>query len=89
MRLFEIAETKQFMNALLATDSFRDFELSQAQITTFMTCTIDGLLHRDFYDEDTLPEALRTTEPEEKSEAADRHPGEWTEGNGGTLQPVL
>lgn len=83
MRLFEIAETKQFMNALLATDSFRDFELSQAQITTFMTCTIDGLLHRDFYAEDTLPEALRTTEPEEKSEAADRHPGEEQHKGGG------
>ena len=73
MRFFEIADTKQFMNALLATDTFRDFELSQAQVTTFMTCTIDGLLHRDFYDEDTLPEMLRTKEPETTGEPADRH----------------
>ena len=26
VRLFEIADTKQFMNALLATESFRDFD---------------------------------------------------------------
>jgi len=37
------------MNALLTTDVFRDFELSGAQITTFMSFSIDGTWHPSFF----------------------------------------
>lgn len=48
LRYFEITNTKSFMASLLMKDTFRDFELSSAQITTFMTCTVDGLMHEEY-----------------------------------------
>ena len=58
MRYFEIDDTKQFMSALLAKDVFRDFELSSAQVVTFMTFRLDGLMHPDFFSDDTMPEMI-------------------------------
>ena len=55
------------MNALLVSGRFNDFELSGGQISTFMSFTIDGALHRDFYSEDTMPEEIEDGKgPEEK-----------------------
>ena len=59
MQYFEITNTKALMAALLAGNAgaFRDFELSSAQITTFMTYTLDGVLHSRYYQEETMPDA--------------------------------
>lgn len=48
VRYFEIRNTKSFMASLLTKDTFRDFELSSAQITTFMTYTVDGAMHEEY-----------------------------------------
>lgn len=52
MLALEISSTKQFMNCLLAGDCFSSFLLESASVTTFNTFTIDGRIHRDFYDSD-------------------------------------
>lgn len=38
------------MASLLTKDTFRDFELSSAQITTFMSYTVDGMMHQEYLD---------------------------------------
>lgn len=41
------------MNHLLLADTFDYFSVSEAVITTFVTFTVNGALHPDFYDPDT------------------------------------
>lgn len=41
------------MNQLLLSDTFDYFSVSEATITTFVTFTVDGALHPDFYDPET------------------------------------
>ena len=53
MRAFKIKNLKNFMNQLLLSDTFDYFSVSEISITTFVTFTIDGSLHPDFYDSET------------------------------------
>ena len=52
-----ILDQKDFMNRLLLGDIFDAFWLSEASITTYNTFTIDGTLHKDFF-EAPVQEAL-------------------------------
>lgn len=61
MRAYQIKELKNFMAKLLATDTFDDFLLAEATITTYNTFVIDGHIVKEFFtgdinDEDALPE---------------------------------
>ena len=62
MTALQITSMKQFMNRLLASESFDIFLLEEAVIGTANTFTIDGRINRDFFqspDQDTsedLPE---------------------------------
>lgn len=53
MKAFKIKNLKYFMNQLLLADTFDYFSVSEASVTTFVTFTIDGSLHPEFYDSDT------------------------------------
>lgn len=44
-----IKNPKNFMNQLLLSDTFDRFQVSEVQITTFATFSIDGKLHHNFY----------------------------------------
>lgn len=72
VRLFEIEDTKAFMTALLMRDTFKDFELSSGQITTFMTFTLDGFLHDEYLkeDEEQLPGASGSGEDPASAQSA-------------------
>ena len=48
MLVLKINDVKNFMNQLLIGQTFDDFSLVEASITTFCSFTIDGKLHRDF-----------------------------------------
>ncbi len=52
-----ILDQKDFMNKLLLGNVFDAFWLVEASITTYNTFTIDGTLHRDFFENSVL-EAL-------------------------------
>ena len=49
MLLVRITSLKQFMNQLLATDSFDNFLLQEATIKTATLFTIDGRIHPEFF----------------------------------------
>ena len=51
MLALEITSMKQFMNHLLAADTFDIFLLEEAVISTANTFTIDGHINREFYGE--------------------------------------
>lgn len=61
MIALNIIDQKDFMNKLLIGDSFDAFWLVEASITTYNTFTIDGTLHKDFF-EAPLAEALERTQ---------------------------
>ena len=50
-------DIKKFMNCLLVKETFDNFLLEEASITTYNTFTIDGHIQNDFYSNDEL-EAL-------------------------------
>ncbi len=52
MIALEILEIKKFMNAFLLGDLFDRFRMTEAQITTFCTFTIDGRLEKAFFGEE-------------------------------------
>ena len=52
MVLYNIKNTKDFMNRLLLQDSFDGLLLIEATVTTFSTFHIDGVLHPEFYARD-------------------------------------
>ena len=54
MQALQITSMKQFMNQLLASDTFDIFLLEEAVITTACTYHIDGLQHPEFFG-DTEP----------------------------------
>ena len=62
MTALQVTSMKQFMNRLLASESFDVFLLEEAVIGTANTFTIDGHMNRDFFSGDdgqefaTLPE---------------------------------
>lgn len=45
-----VDDVKRMMKCLLLQEDFDNFYLTEAAITTFVTYTIDGQLHHDFYD---------------------------------------
>lgn len=49
MTALELVDIKDFMNKLLGTDLMDHFLLPEAVITTFVTHTIDGRVHPEFY----------------------------------------
>ncbi|MBQ6815480.1 MAG: hypothetical protein IJP13_08080 [Lachnospiraceae bacterium] len=51
------SDIKKLMNCLLVKETFDNFLLEEATITTYNTFTIDGHIHSDFYTTDEL-EAL-------------------------------
>lgn len=48
------SEVKKFMNCLLIKETFDNFLLEEASITTYNTFTIDGHIQNDFYSADEL-----------------------------------
>ena len=54
MLVLKINDVKNFMNQLLIGDTFDDFSLVEASITTFSNFTIDGKIHKDFFDTDSV-----------------------------------
>lgn len=52
MKNLEITHQKEFMNSLLNKEQFDDFLLKEALIKTSNTFHIDGLINRDYYDND-------------------------------------
>ena len=52
MIALRIPDQKDFMNKLLIGEAFDSFCLVEATITTFNTFSIDGEIHRDFFDTD-------------------------------------
>ena len=52
MLALKINDVKSFMNQLLIGDTFDSFSLVEASITTFSNFTIDGKIHKDFFDTD-------------------------------------
>ncbi len=57
MIALKITDTKTFMSKLLIKDTFHDFSLTEAEITTFSTLKIDGSINKAFYTAEEL-EAL-------------------------------
>lgn len=51
-----IKNLKNFMNQLLLSDAFDRFQVSEVQITTFATFSIDGKLHHNFYESEASKE---------------------------------
>lgn len=60
MIALKITEIKEFMGKLLKGSEFDAFCVVEASITTYNTFTIDGCLHRDFFDPQTA-ETLKET----------------------------
>lgn len=60
MLALKINDVKTFMNQLLIGETFDSFSLVEASITTFSNFTIDGKLHRDFFDTDTMQDINST-----------------------------
>lgn len=54
MTSLHIVDVKDFMSKLLLSDIFNRFLLSEAEITTFASFSIDGKLNKDFFSEDEL-----------------------------------
>lgn len=50
------SDIKKFMNCLLLKETFDNFLLEEATITTYNTFTIDGHIQSDFYSADELDE---------------------------------
>ena len=65
MTAFQIGSMKQFMNRLLASDSFDVFLLEEAVIGMANTFTINGHVNRDFFQsaDDEMPEGLLEFRP--------------------------
>ena len=65
MTALQISSTKQFMNHLLAAETFDSFLLEEAVISTANTFTIDGHVNREFYlnDENTDLQSLSEFRP--------------------------
>lgn len=65
MTALQISSMKQFMNHLLAAETFDSFLLEEAVISTANTFTIDGHVNREFYqnDENKDPQSLPELRP--------------------------
>ena len=76
MIALQISSMKNFMNQLLASDSFDCFLLEEAVISTANTFTIDGRINREFYS-DTLLEAQSDSGENSPAELREFRP--WSE----------
>ncbi|HIV12288.1 MAG TPA: hypothetical protein IAA63_04000 [Candidatus Pullilachnospira stercoravium] len=56
MLALEILDIKDFTSKLFVGNVFDTFCLSEAAFTTFLTCTIDGKLKKDFFDSGQAPD---------------------------------
>ncbi len=56
MFALEILDIKDFTTKLFVGNVFDAFYLSEASFTTFLSCTIDGKLQKEFFDSDQAPE---------------------------------
>ncbi|MGN0252434.1 MAG: DUF5721 family protein, partial [Oliverpabstia sp.] len=56
MLALHILDLKDFTGKLFIGDVFHRFYLTEASFTTSVTFTIDGALHKEFYDSDNCPE---------------------------------
>ena len=56
MLALHILDLKDFTGKLFIGDVFHRFYLTEASFTTSVTFTIDGTLHKEFYDSDNCPE---------------------------------
>lgn len=56
MTALQIKITKNFMNALLASEQFDEFLVEEAVVTTFNTFHIDGHIIRDFFSSEEISE---------------------------------
>uniref|UniRef100_UPI004055E678 DUF5721 family protein n=1 Tax=Agathobacter sp. TaxID=2021311 RepID=UPI004055E678 len=56
MTALELTDIKDFMNKLLRTETFDNFLLQEAVITSNATYTINGQLTKDFYSNEELEE---------------------------------
>lgn len=72
MLALKIMSTKNFMNHLLVADTFDNFLLSEATISTANTYQIDGHINKDFYSSGDLGEV--PPRPYEFSEWKDMKP---------------
>lgn len=65
MTALQISSMKQFMNHLLAAETFAPFLLEEAVISTANTFTIDGHVNREFYqnDQDTDVQSIPELRP--------------------------
>lgn len=55
MIALDILDIKDFTSKLFVGNVFDAFYLSEASFTTFISCTIDGNLQKDFFDSDQAP----------------------------------
>ena len=56
MLAFKILSTKNFMNHLLVADTFDNFLMAEAMISTANTYQIDGHINKEFFTSDNLDE---------------------------------
>ena len=56
MLALQILELKDFTTKLFLGDVFHRFYFVEGSFTTFITHTLDGAVHKDFYDSDCQPE---------------------------------
>ena len=62
MIALKILKQKNFMSKLLTTDLFDDFTVEEVTIDTFNTFTIDGRIHKEFYNDSVTPEEVPKSE---------------------------
>ncbi len=60
MRSFIIGDIKKFMNLLLATPAFEDFELLECTVKKYVTYTIDGHTDPSFFKDSDAPKDTST-----------------------------
>ena len=53
MLALKINDVKGFMNRLLIGETFDQFPMAEASVTTFNTFSIDGIINKEFFDTDT------------------------------------
>ncbi len=56
MLAFQILELKDFTSKLFLSDVFHRFYFVEGSFTTFITQTLDGALHKEFFDSGSAPE---------------------------------
>lgn len=58
MLALRILDLKDFTSKLFIGETFQHFSFVEASFTTFVTYTLDGQLHKDFFDTEECPEQM-------------------------------